>query len=327
MKNVTQTICLFSLILILASSCNPYTDNPADDQLNVGANVANEVIHAVPDPKCGFDMMAQLVFETGGQDVLVGEVELVNSKEYMHVIFLPQSGLSVSTAAVWRGNHSVYCENSTGGECQPPVDEYGNPDPYQFPYFDELRMPAAAYGVVIPLNELYEANSFCAFAQLVALDGSGSPIFSKAAWARGKSATTGVHKLDYILGACPDMECEPWIDSDNQCGAENTVACVVPSVAPGDDLSEYECTKGNGQTKFNVCHLPPGNPANMQSICIAESALDAHIIDFKPIDNPCMGHHSGCHIGPCDPCGPGSTIDQSAKDAADFAAKHGCTGN
>lgn len=102
--------------------------------------------------------------------------------------------------------------------------------------------------------------------------------------------------------------------------------CAVPTANPSTNLSAWNCTNGNGQQKVKVCHLPPGNPANRQNLCIAVSALPAHIVDFKPISTPCMGHHSGCHIGPCDPCGPGSS-NSSIAAAQAFMQQYGCPGN
>ena len=40
--------------------------------------------------------------------------------------------------------------------------------------------------------------------------------------------------------------------------------------------------------KVVVCHLPPGNPANMQTICISVNAVPAHV----PL-------HGGDFLGPC----------------------------
>jgi hypothetical protein len=103
--------------------------------------------------------------------------------------------------------------------------------------------------------------------------------------------------------------------------------CAVPVVTPGAPLGTYICgNTNNGPHKVNVCHLPPGNPQNRQTICIDQSALPSHIIDFKPADNRCMGHSPGCHVGPCDPCGPGTTDDAVARAAA-YRQQYGCRGN
>jgi hypothetical protein len=66
------------------------------------------------------------------------------------------------------------------------------------------------------------------------------------------------------------------------------------------------CTPGNRPTpKVLVCHYPPGNPNNPQTICIDWSGVPAHVEAYRtPNMNPNHGHDSGCHIGPCnsDPC-------------------------
>ncbi len=66
------------------------------------------------------------------------------------------------------------------------------------------------------------------------------------------------------------------------------------------------CGNGNnaGQ-KVKVCHVPPGNPNNVQNICIDPSALPAHVERFRVAgSNPHQGHDSGCEIGECgvNPC-------------------------
>lgn len=66
------------------------------------------------------------------------------------------------------------------------------------------------------------------------------------------------------------------------------------------------CTPGNRPTqKVLVCHIPPGNPNNPQTICIDWSGVPAHVEAYRtPQMNPNHGHDSGCHLGPCnsDPC-------------------------
>jgi hypothetical protein len=65
------------------------------------------------------------------------------------------------------------------------------------------------------------------------------------------------------------------------------------------------CGNGNGSAKVWVCHVPPGNPSNVQEICISVNALPAHVARFRlPGSNPNQGHDSGCEIGRCgsNPC-------------------------
>lgn len=51
---------------------------------------------------------------------------------------------------------------------------------------------------------------------------------------------------------------------------------------------------GSNSNKVAVCHLPPGNPANMHTICIGSPAVAAH-----------LAH--GCQLGPC--AMPADSID------------------
>lgn len=66
------------------------------------------------------------------------------------------------------------------------------------------------------------------------------------------------------------------------------------------------CAAGNSPLhKVRVCHRPPGNPTNVQNICIDWSGVPAHVKRFRaPGSNPNQGHDSGCEIGVCgsNPC-------------------------
>ncbi len=45
---------------------------------------------------------------------------------------------------------------------------------------------------------------------------------------------------------------------------------------------------GNNGNKVLLCHVPPGNPENAQTLCISPKAVDAH-----------LENHEGDHCGPC----------------------------
>jgi len=57
----------------------------------------------------------------------------------------------------------------------------------------------------------------------------------------------------------------------------------TPTATPDD-------TGANDPNKCTICHLPPGNPSNAQTLTIGCSAVDAH-----------MRNHPGDCMGPC-PC-------------------------
>jgi len=50
-------------------------------------------------------------------------------------------------------------------------------------------------------------------------------------------------------------------------------------------IPAWKC--GNNNTKVLLCHIPPGNNPNKQTLCISPSAVQAHL-------------NHGCYVGPCD---------------------------
>jgi hypothetical protein len=69
----------------------------------------------------------------------------------------------------------------------------------------------------------------------------------------------------------------------------------------GDDCSGFPC--GNNDNKVLLCHVPPGNPGNAQTLCISPSAVAAH-----------LENHEGDH---CGPCGAGNPRFQDDAGTAD----------
>ena len=237
-----------------------------------------------------------------------GKAIVVNNETDLGFIISPLSGLSVAKAALWWQLGG--CDpNDPTAPCNVPLRADGSFATENCPRFVNVNPVRAPYSLLQPISTLHQTNTFVLWAELVTLDANGVPVFDEKVWAISKDGPGGASMFDYTMTRCPNQTCDPWLNSPNSCsGGQDSVTCAVPTgIGPGDDLSAFECGNGKGQVKVNVCHLPPGNPANMQEICIAVSALPAHIIDFKPANDPCMGHHSGCHLGPCDPCGPGST--------------------
>lgn len=186
-----------------------------------------------------------------------------------------------------------------GDATQIPVDGKGGIDEANYPTQESYAIPGNLGSVALPLTNVTRcpsASSFSAVLQILELDWLGQPFNETTVTVQGQSlGNDGVQAIAWCASICPSQP----------------PACVIPTPGPGDDISEYYCgnSNGNSEQKVTVCHLPPGNPGNAQEICIGVSALPAHVIDFKPANDPCMGHHSGCHIGPCDPCGPGTSVN------------------
>jgi PKD repeat protein len=63
-----------------------------------------------------------------------------------------------------------------------------------------------------------------------------------------------------------------------------------PSSAPGDSITitSANVNCGHNGDKIILCHVPPGNPGNPQTICVAASAIPSH-----------LANHPGDCIGPC----------------------------
>ncbi len=73
---------------------------------------------------------------------------------------------------------------------------------------------------------------------------------------------------------------------------------------PEPDCSGFPC--GNNDNKVQLCHVPPGNPANEQTLCISPNAVPAH-----------LENHEGDHCGPCDGV-PGDLDGDGAVGIADL---------
>ncbi|NNK89846.1 MAG: T9SS type A sorting domain-containing protein [Saprospiraceae bacterium] len=124
---------------------------------------------------------------------------------------------------------------------------------------------------------------------------------------------------------CPDTANADQADSD--CDTVGDVCDICPN---GDDtvdnngdgipdcsqalsLSDYadawKC--GNNNNKIYLCHLPPGNPANMQTLCISANAVPSH-----------LSNHTGDSVGPCISCGSNNNtpeiLNNNAIDTDDF---------
>ena len=54
-----------------------------------------------------------------------------------------------------------------------------------------------------------------------------------------------------------------------------------------DDCEEYSGCQGN-PNKVEICHVPPGNPENAQTLCISKSALDTHRDHHDDYCGPCL---------------------------------------
>lgn len=77
------------------------------------------------------------------------------------------------------------------------------------------------------------------------------------------------------------------------------------SVSQTINVVDARCGKNNN--KVLVCHIPPGNNSNPQSICISANAVATH-----------LAH--GCYVGPCGANKPGRNSGSSAAGLEEFAS-------
>lgn len=74
--------------------------------------------------------------------------------------------------------------------------------------------------------------------------------------------------------------------------------CSSSASDPGShiQINSIDVRCGNNNSKVIICHVPPGNSGNPQTLCIAPSAVPAHLAE----------HDEDC-LGPC----PGTRLDHS----------------
>lgn len=290
---------LVSFALGFLASCEKDLVQPQSNP-SLAAWGATDTIHEDVEQICGTPVQGSLVDAMGrtgtgnmfGADIY-GTWELITTPSQMILQVSMGRGWFISKASIYMG-----------GEENLPLLPNGGINHEELPFQQSIAPARNIYDAAWDKSTAMECpNTVWTVARFVVseLDFLGTPINETQLWCQGTLVDNyGAQAIGYCAESCGSTPPTP-------------PSCTVPTPGPGDDLSAFACGNGNGQAKVTVCHIPPGNPANMQEICIAVSALPAHIIDFKPANNPCMGHHSGCHIGPCDPCGPGSTNDFAAQ--------------
>jgi subtilase family serine protease len=86
-------------------------------------------------------------------------------------------------------------------------------------------------------------------------------------------------------------------DISEVCPEETTIYSVTVTDANGFTATDnvtvqvIDVSCGNNNNKVIVCHIPPGEPENIQVICISPSAIPAHL-------------DHGCYVGVCDATNP-----------------------
>ena len=84
-------------------------------------------------------------------------------------------------------------------------------------------------------------------------------------------------------------------------------ACHLDDGTVDLDADLHACDPGSVK-KTTICHIPPGNPANVHTICVGNAAVPAHV------------RNHGDFIGPCQvetPCPPPPSGSGGASGAGD----------
>jgi hypothetical protein len=92
------------------------------------------------------------------------------------------------------------------------------------------------------------------------------------------------------------------------------LAACTESIETGGSVHALGHQQDCPPTKVLICHMPPGNPTNVQEICVGPSAVAAHVsnhgdhlgacypAECTPNDNPCGDALPPCCTGFV--CGP-----------------------
>lgn len=302
-RAIVKSLAGVALMGIMAFGCESSDNVNPKSNPNLAGQGAGDTIHEGPLNICGDVITGRLVDASGN----AGSGDIFGPANYGTYSMMRADDDMIVTYSLDRGYFATDMLCYYGPTNALPRLQNGNVDAENLPL--RWSVPSRGMGEVTwPYNPSVLCPADIVFVgevTIVQLDFLGNAFGETNVYFEGTDVgTNGWQSVDFCASLCPGQQ----------------PPCAIPSVTPTSDLSAYHCQNGNGQVKVNVCHLPPGNPANMQEICISVSALDAHILEFKPANNPCMGHHSGCHIGPCDPCGPGTS-------ALNVPAADPCLGN
>jgi hypothetical protein len=173
------------------------------------------------------------------------------------------------------------CVGATAGcECAPPP-------------MDPPGINASCTRILTGLPAGVNGGSTCAIITATAAPSAVQPV--TYTWSNGATGAT--------IQACAAGTYTVTVVDGNGSSASASVEISATNIKCGNSNGN------NGFHKVNVCHKPPGNPANVQQICIDWSGVPAHVAAFRdPAMNYQQGHDSGCHIGPCGivACGGGN---------------------
>ncbi len=84
----------------------------------------------------------------------------------------------------------------------------------------------------------------------------------------------------------------------NGCSASDQVVVNVLNVSGPNS----PCATPGNPNKVQICHIPPGNPGNANTLCVGASAVPAHLAHgdyIGPCGNPCRSTNPSCAPATC----------------------------
>ena len=102
------------------------------------------------------------------------------------------------------------------------------------------------------------------------------------------------------------------------------------SSSKSDSKSKSDSSSKDKEEKVTICHFPPGNPENMQTLSVDESAVDAHVAEHGDTIGECVDSEDesaggGCVCPPgvstC-VCADGSSSNSSSSSSATPSSSH-----
>jgi hypothetical protein len=261
--------------------------------------------------KSRLDIASNFSFDSNGRPVTINDFQAidVNPLVNKYALFLNKNDISKDAnncfaialnltilrasflGTVIPGSvRNVWAYNTQWDNAQ---SQFASPSPYLLNWCWELCPPVWPEPVAVCAKAYtgMPGNNGCAS---ISPDVTGATGTLTYAWDNGSTAAS--------LTVCPTATTTYRVSVSDANGPFSVTDFNV-------NVADVNCRAGNSpHHKVRVCHIPPGNPANQQNICIDWSGVPAHVERFRPLGSnglPVqMGHNSGCEIGVCgsNPC-------------------------